>query len=131
MTDLTQAIADTRQAIQPNPDAPAVVILHPNTAARIQTGSAGLASLAGVRVETDPEMDPAILCIVPHSQLALYERARRWVSPWRAVNAAARIEEHQQQTPPPAYQHAWAAEPAEPVQPRAAQQPRRRFPIPR
>ena len=134
MNDFWQAIDEARQRIQPKPEDTAVIIVHPSMVARIQQAQQDaprLSRFSGVEIETDAEVDPAVVCIVTHAQLEAYKRARQWATPWRAVNAAARIEEYRQAAPPPAYQHTWAAEPAEPVKPHAVRQPRRRFPIPR
>lgn len=139
MIDFWQAIDDARQALQPKPEDPAVIIVHPSIVSRIQHAQQSappLSRFSGVEVEVDAEMDPSFVCVVPHSQLEVYKRARQWATPWRAVNAAAAVEEHRSRFPSPAInlpsvKESYAREPQEPIKPRAVKEARRRFPIPR
>lgn len=107
MNELAQAIAAARKVLQIKPEDPAVLIVHPSTLARIEHAQATdtpditqtLSQLGSLTIETDPEVEPDLVYVVPQSQLDAYRRARRWAEPRQAAHAAAALEEFHHRNP--------------------------------
>lgn len=146
MSDFWQAVDEGHRALGRGLDDPAVLIMTPNTLTRLtQLATARGRSLDRLEVEVDPAVPADAVMVVPYRQMTAYRGARR---KGRTPVQAAYESAYQQAVPAPAApthpaREAWAedwtvedrtyaaAPPEEPSTPRAAPQPRRRFPIPR
>lgn len=102
---LQQLVAEWRKKLAPKPHEAAILVFHPTLRPRLEREDAlakekmnlpfhsSFSLLIGLRLEEDAECPRDQVVVVPHSQVNYYDQARRWVGPFMAANAAAKLED--------------------------------------